>query len=395
MRPSNLITGDTNSLLTSVGTWIKTGAEPHTLTFSSELVKIDGKGALKITAGSSNPIHLTMTPVGVNDQFGWLSRGFCWIRPQVTASATIGVTVYSPGESTASATTSIPGGAWTLSSAWGGYAVESGTVKLSVTITGLTTGQVVYITNPVLVTPDAASRNVFAAESWSRLPDFLKETDSTQNNPSNPLLRFMDIATVSANDVFMAWSALKYIPPEDGGNEELPSILEPEYASIEVLRWWAQILGIKFYDPSTGTTPWINFMTGLDPDLITEWSDWMTGLDLSPTDGTVTWTEVQGYAPAATGLQDLLRWEIRTAYYGLRAGTKEAILECVKKVLTGTKTARLVTHVDGDAWKFKVETIQSETPDSPALGASSATIEAIVANAVPVGFQFIHETDAS
>ena len=47
MRPSNLIAGDTNSLLASVGTWIKTGTEPHTLNFSSELIKIVGKGNLK------------------------------------------------------------------------------------------------------------------------------------------------------------------------------------------------------------------------------------------------------------------------------------------------------------------------------------------------------------
>lgn len=391
---SNLLTGETKNLATSVGTWTKIGTAPHTFTNTRERIKFETLGSLKITAGSTADARFETGQFSSGDQIGWDSRAFCWVYASDAVSATLAVHVYSPAISSASATTSVPAGRWTLVSVDGAQPADGGSVSMGISISGVSASEVFYVTNPVIFTPDAISRNIFSAETWSRLPEYIREADESQVLPDFPLLRFIDVATIDANDVFSIWNSAFYIPPEQGGALQAPSTFEPEYASIETVRWLARILGVKFYDPSSGSTPWINFTRGLDPDGITEWLDWMTGLDLAPTDGTVTWAEVQNYNAEVTGLLDLLRWQARTAYFGLRGGTKDAITQCVKKVLTGTQYTLFSTSVGGDPWKFKVQTKQSETPETPTIGTASATIVAIVANAVPAGFEFVHETVA-
>lgn len=391
---SNLLTGETGRLATSTGTWSKIGTAPHTFTNTRERIKFDNLGSLRITAGSSANAAFETAQFPSGDQFGWPARAFYWVYSAKAVTATAAVHVYTPGISSASASTAVPASLWTLVSVDGAIPTEGGSVALGLSFAGVAANDVIYVTNPVVLTPDAISRNVFSAEVWGRLPDYIKEADELQVLPDFPLLRFIDVATVDANDVFSIWNSAFYIPPEQGGASQTPSTFEPEYASIETIRWLAEILGIKFYDPSSGSTPWINFSRGLDPNGIMDWLDWMTGLDIAPTDGTITWSEVQNYRPEVTGLLDLLRWEVRTAYFGLRAGTKEAIVECVKKVLTGTQYTLFIPLVGGDPWKFKVQTKQSETPDNPTIGAASATVAAIVANAVPAGFEFVHETVA-
>jgi hypothetical protein len=391
---SNLLTGETSRLATSVGTWSKIGTAPHTFTYTREKIKFDSLGSLKITAASSADARFETGQFPSGDQIGWNARAFCWVYSTDPVNATLAVHVYTPAVSSASATTAVPAAKWTLVPVDGFAPTDGGAVSMGISVSGVTVSDLIYVTNPVIVTPDAISRNIFSAEAWSRLPEYLKEADEVQVNPDFPLLRFIDAAMVDASDVFAIWNSAFYIPPEQGGALQVPSTFEPEYASIETVRWLARILGVQFYDPSSGTTPWINFTRGLDPDGITEWLDWMTGLDLAPTDGTITWSEIQNYNAEVTGLLDLLRWQVRTAYFGLRAGTKEAVLACVKKVLTGTQYALFIPLVGGDPWKFKVQTKQSETPENPTIGTASATVTAIVANAVPAGFEFVHETVA-
>lgn len=390
----NLLSGETLDLLTSIGDWTLVGALPHTLSATQEKVLVHhttphehaefgiGFGSLKMVAGSTSPIHVETTSVSVMNQTGWGSRAFAWIYSEDAITATTCVTVYSPSASSASSTTEIPAGRWTLVSVHGGLTSVGGEIQMGVSLSGLAVGRYAYLSHPVLSTPDAISRNVFAAESWARLPEFLREVDEVQAEPSYPLLRFMDVLTTHANEILVYWANSQYIPPEEGGDAVAESLLEPELADIATLRWWAQILGIKFYDPSTGSTPWIAFYRALDPDLEPEWSDWLTGVDTN-LDLDLTWSEIQNFDPLVSGLLELLRWQVRTAYYGLRAGTKTAIVECVKKGLTGTKSTVFISHADGDPWKFKVQTLTAETGSVP--------IADIVANAIPAGFEFVHE----
>lgn len=388
---SNLINDQTNSLLTSCGSWVFIDSEPHIKTHTSEFGKFTGKGSIRVEAGSSNPIRIETGQFSVDEQFGWDSRAFFWLYSSEPVTVTAAVTTYAPTAASASATLSVFPGKWNLISVDGTTATEGSSIQMGMAVSGLIAGQSFYATNPVIFAPNAISKNIFAAETWLRLPEYMREADATTSSPDFSLLRFIDVITASADDVYSLWDEYRYIPPEEG--DVHVSLLEPEVASIEMLRWWATFLGITFYDPSTGTTPWINFMQGLDPDGIPEWEDWMSVLDVNM-DTVVTWDEVQNFAPATTGLLDLLRWQVRTAYYGIRGGTKEAIVESTKKLLSGTQYVNFTTHDGGDPWLFRIQTKQAETPGTPTIGTSSQSVIEMVTNAIPAGYDVVHETIA-
>lgn len=392
---SNLLTGRTHDFLGGTGSWAFLGAEPHEMGETREQIKFDSLGSLKVTAGSDNPIILEHTRVSMDDQYDWDSRAFYWIYSNEPLTATIGLIVYNSTTESASATVSVRARRWTLVSVAGVAPESSARIKMVIRIDDLSDGDSAYVTNPVIITPNAISRNIFAAESWLRLPGYLQEADELQEDPDFPLLRFLDVITSEPDAIYAIWEAMRYIPPDDEDGEDLSS-LDPEEADLPTLRWWAQLLGVRFYDPSTGTTSWVNLEEGLDEDSSgeAEWDEWETVPDGGDVGSDASWAEIEGFRPTVSGLSELLRWQIQTAYFGLRGGTLEAVVESVKKVLTGDKYTNVVYHPGGDPWAVKVQTKQSETPDEPDIGESSASVTEIVANAVPAGYEFIHETIA-
>jgi hypothetical protein len=388
---NNVLTGGTHYLLASTGTWEVVGAGGHTITDSREEIKFVDHGSLKVTAGSTTPVTLTHERVPMADQYDWDSRGFFWVYSNSPLTATIGITVYNSTTESASASLAVRARRWTLVSVDGATPESFARAQITIGLSGLEAGETAYLTNPTILTPNAISRNVFAAESWMRLPQYLRDTDETQTDPDYPLLRFIDVLTADADGVFTEWRDIRYIPPDDEGGPTV-SDLEPSVASLPALRWLAQLLGVRFYDPSTGTTSWINLEVGLDQDGNgPEWEEWESVPDTGDVGTDVSWEEIEAFAPGVSGFEELIRWQVETAYFGLRGGTKESVLETVKKVLTGTKYA---VTVDDTAWVIHVQTKQSETPDNTVIGAASPTIEEIVANTIPAGFEFLHETVA-
>lgn len=390
---SNLITGRTNDFLGGIGSWQSYGA-PHSLVPSREEILYSNLGSLKVTALSSSPIQMTHPNISVGEQYDWLSRAFYWVYSNEPLQATVGIVVYNTTTESASVSVSVRARRWTLISIDGPYPEQGARLQMHIRLDGLPNGDSAYITNPTLLTPDAISRNVFAAESWLRLPQYLQEVDEVQEVPNFPLLRFMDVLTSSLDDLYVLWNDLRYIPPDDEGGPKI-SALDPSISTIETLRWLAQLLGIQFYDPSSGTTPWIYLEEGVDLDGDgPEWSEWETVPDTGDIGTDVSWAEIEGFSPSITGLIDLMRWQVQTAYYGLRGGTKQAVLDSAKKALSGTKYAVVLEPPASPVWTILLQTKQSETPDNPGLGDSSQSVLDVVANAVPAGFELVHETIA-
>lgn len=388
---SNILPDRTHDFLGDIGTWSVVGSGGHSIDDTREQIKFTNLGSLKVTAGSATTVTLTHQRVSVGDQHGWDSRAFCWVYSTQPLTATIGITVYNSTTESASVSVAVRARKWTLISVKGAVPESFARVKMSLSLNGLETAEVAYVTNPTIVTPNAISRNLFAAESWMRLPQYLRDTDETQEEPDFPLLRFLDVLTTDANGVYTEWANLRYIPPDSQGGPTVSS-LDPEIASYPTLRWWAQLLGIQFYDPSTGTTSWGNLESGLDIDGDgPEWEEWETVPDGGDPDSVASWEEIEAFNPSVSGLEELIRWQIQTAYFGLRGGTREAVVESVKKVLDGTQFTNVV---DVGSWVIHVQTKQSETPDTPDVGDPSPTVEEIVANTIPAGFEFVHETIA-
>jgi len=387
----NILDAPSYSFLGSIGTWRFSYAQTHTFDFSREKLKYEDFATLKMKAASSSPVSLVSGTFDVGPQTEWPIRGFFWIFSERQVDVTAIINVYQPSQVSASATYEVRANEWTLCSVVGPEAFPGASASLGIHMTGLTSGYSAYMAAPMIYAPDAISANLFAGEVWARLPQYLREVDELQSNPDFPLLRFIDVCFYDANEAYRIWDQYQYIPPELGGETQTASLLDPSIASEYVLRWWARILGIKIYDPSlnTGGTSWSKFESTLST-----WAEWETEPDTVDVGTTAEWYEIENYDPVVVGLSDLIRWQVQTAYNGLRGGTLIALRESTKKVLSGTKFVTILKRDGGDPWKIRIQTKQSETPNNPTVGTSSSAITDIIANAIPAGYEVVHEVVA-
>lgn len=394
----NLFTGRDGDFLGSVAGWSVNG--PHSKIASREQYKFDSLGSLKIINGSTSTVVLTSPSVIITEE-GWDVRAFAWVYAPREVTVVTSVAVETPASVVTTNSMKARANTWTLVTVDGPVPADNSVASVQITFTGLQNGDVTYITSPVLSQPDAISKNIFAAEVWVRMPEYLQDADAMQEDPDYPLLRFIDVNTNTADYIAQLWDTYRYITPEEGGALVPPSLLEPEVANMSVLRWWAQILGINFYDPSTGsgTTSWFNLESGVDVngDGIPTWDEWVGPAPVSPLDGPdagsgVSWDELENFAPDVSGLLDLIRWQVRTAYNGLRGGTMEALVQTVKKVLIGTKTVNVTTQVGGDPWKIQISTLSSESPNTPVVPGSDSLILDVIQNTIPAGYEVVHIT---
>lgn len=121
-----------------------------------------------------------------------------------------------------------------------------------------------------------------------------------------------------------------------------------------------------------------------------------TGADESAlTYGTITlldteWEEIEAYDPSLGGLEDYLRWQVKYAYNGINAGTRQALVDSVSRELTGDKVVTVTYRYLDDPWQVLVRTKTSETPGG-STGSSSLVIENYIRKVKPAGYKVIHE----
>lgn len=389
---SNLLSGTTQTFIGGKGTW--TVNSPHTINDTKSFIKFSDLGSLLITAGNSSTITLDSTAFSVGSESGWGPKFHAWFYLPVASIVTMQVGTF--GTPVTSSTSILPN-TWTLCVVEDVPVAEYTNLDCIVTISGMTTGQIGYMTNPVVYFHDAISRNLFAAETWARLPQHMRESDEVQSNPDYPLLRFMDALLTTHDQINEIFDTYRYIPPEEGGDDEALSLIEPSVAGFDILKWLALLLGITIFNPYTGATSWLSLQTGLDvnSDSVASWTEWETTADGVDVGTAVSWDEIEAFDVGSSGFLNLLRWEVETAYYGIHGGTKQALIACVQKLLTGTQYVEFVNFANGDPWQIEIRTLFGEDLDDTAIGAQNQSILDIVANATPAGFKFIHRTIGS
>ncbi len=130
----------------------------------------------------------------------------------------------------------------------------------------------------------------------------------------------------------------------------------------------------RFNYPATPTCDLTNPLTA---DVA--WLPWLAqlvGVSLPPTISDVA------------GARDAIRY----ASGGWQAGTKTAVANAAKSVLTGTQYCVVADHYSGDMWQLEVRTRGPETPS----GTPDPVIAAILAkNAKPAGVALVHTTYAA
>ena len=167
-------------------------------------------------------------------------------------------------------------------------------------------------------------------EYWyNRLPAYLRESDATED-----LKYFLSLIADQLDDVVKIVDAVGNFP--EGGKSAL---VDPEQANVigsplNVLKWQAQLFGVS-----------LNQADSIDAQI------------------------------------DAVKY----ASSGWKSGTRQAIIDAAKSVLTGTKHAEVQPNYAGDPWALAIITRASETPNDVAV------VNAILAKrAKPAGFVLLN-----
>lgn len=410
-RVVNFISGDSTDLASSIGGWsIVDGSG----TLSISATKPDGAfiTSLLVTPSTTDDLSIKLSGISVPSAYlGWTLSSY--VRAWATYDTRVEITQVVKNAvgaqlSSTSQVVNIRGQKWSLvkvvepsvSAQVGQNSFVDITVKFSDrdSMTVLTSPEV-RITHPVTCTPNAIFDNTCVNEVYARLPLYLTEADETQDNPDFPLNRFMDVVFMELGDIYDLWETIRYVAPEDTTEEKKSTLVDPLTADVTWLPWLAMILGISLSNFTTGFSSWAGLEAAVDSstyagndDGIPQWSEWETSPDTGDVGSDVSWDEIETFAPDTVDYESDLRWQVNTAYYGINAGTKNALVYATQKVLTGTKTVTVESIADGDPWKIRVKTLTAETPDADSPGDTSATVLAVIEPTIAAGFEVVHET---
>jgi hypothetical protein len=107
-----------------------------------------------------------------------------------------------------------------------------------------------------------------------------------------------------------------------------------------------------------------------------------------------SWIELESFRIDITNRIEFLRWQVQNQYYGVRAGTLEALSEATKFYLTGSKTVNIFAKHMGTPFLIKIYTKTSETPGGVEGEQSEELVQALQ-NAKPAGFKIVHECNST
>jgi len=193
------------------------------------------------------------------------------------------------------------------------------------------------------------------------MPNVYWDKDIEQTDPTYPMFKLYDALTTTADDVMRTYSywqnlELYEVAPGFTGEELFASstLTDPNYVADLNREWLAQFTGSQLKNNVQGKNS-----SGTDREYFT------------------TDEELAAY----------LTWQLVTSYYGHAGGTREAMTQAAKQVLTGTKGVGVIPNYLSDPWKIQIQTLQSET----VYDSSNSDISADVLDAVeptrPLGYQ--------
>lgn len=227
----------------------------------------------------------------------------------------------------------------------------------------------------------------------SNLPEFIRQLDTEQDKPYQ-LLRFLEAATIHTGELLSLIEGFIYSDISEGKDQNdlttLSTLVDVLAVDRQYMFWLSQFTGTQLVNPTTGFTPWENLPKNLDGK--TTWQELDLIDEIESADDAAPWQAIQDFNTEPEGIVNFLRWQISTSYYGINAGTRESIIESVKRVLTGTKTVNYQV-LQPFNWTIKITTLKSETPDSSLIdiGEPVPEILELIEPTKPAGFLVLHE----
>lgn len=239
-------------------------------------------------------------------------------------------------------------------------------VDIEITISGHS-GADIYFTLPNLVDEEVFFENWFVQKSRSLMPDFYWDYDFEQENPKNPFFKLMDALMVVANQTREEYFG--NIPYEKNEIDLLSEQINPEFRSNLV-----------------------------DPFYVkNEYIPWLSQFNGTKIKRNIVLADGSKLFPNTATENEYARWQLNTGFYGLNAGTREAIIESARQALIftkdgsqPTKAVALSTGFGGNVFSIRIQTLVNETPDVTAAGQSSAAILDAIEQARPLGYKVTH-----
>lgn len=241
------------------------------------------------------------------------------------------------------------------------------------------------ISRPTLIRTHAWLDNNFLNACVRVVPrTFLSQdfADFLKNKPTFPLMRLLDVLTNSAGEIFEIHDSITHLLIEEGFDStellSLSTLISPEVADLDTLRWLAQFRGrnlVVTYEPSTEGAEWQLFV-----------------LDESELDGVgVLATSSASLIGISGGVIEYFRWQVETGYYGHNAGTLSALISSIQLLLTGSKTVTYDISPTGNEIKFYTNITETFKGDLFLVGDSSPFVLAVLEPARPLGLLVTHE----
>ena len=395
----SLIPDASSRFTTDTGQWSAVGSTISRSTDVTDPNSGDPTLLMYSNSGSPGLVKFQTTSFGFyeNQNVAWPLRGISRVKTSNDGAVVVYLTTV-----VGNASTTISASATAIADEWALVNVETEPIPLEtelieygIYVTNTSSTAPAYIGHPKIISPWSVIYNFMARETWIRLPEYMQQADVERPELDRPLLRFMDVLMTVAGDIYDSWEAFRWLSPEDNNGEfklsELVTPSEVPEGREDILRWLAQIVGSRIFDPSTGLTPWENL--DYDENPLTDDLTWdafpepppasppetASPFDIAPADDQVSWAEIQSYDPTVLDLDPFLRWQVTTAAFGFRAGTKESIIAAAKQALGGTQTVTFESHYNDDPWHIALSILLTE--------GDIGNVEQTVAPAMPAGFE--------
>jgi hypothetical protein len=246
----------------------------------------------------------------------------------------------------------------------------------------------VNISRPTIHSSFTFSRNGFMQFVAQSMPEVFVDQDVADfvtNNATFPMLRFIDSITTSADSLQDKVEEFTYLDTASGFEQTDPgtfsTLVDANYCDGETLLWLAQFRGrpvLVTYQPSTEGASWVRFT-----------------LD-DPVSGVLDDIAVLGSNASDIGLPDgveaYARWQVETGYYGHNAGTIEAMVSAIQRLLTGAGVVNYA--VSANAIHFTTSWTETYGSVIGDIGSASELLLQIVEPARPLGMIVTHELTA-
>lgn len=220
-------------------------------------------------------------------------------------------------------------------------------------------GQVFYMSVPTLMNALGFTKNVFVTNMRKFIPTFIWDKDKIQEYPNYPFTKLFDILTRGADNSTILYRKFFHYFNYQLSSQDLEEdfryseLIDPTHVDSDYQNWLSYLNGTQLYKSITASNA----------------------------------------AEVIDNVDESLTWQLTDGYFGRNAGTVEAIKECTKQVLTGSKVVYVFSG--GSFFQINVYTLLSQTPGVVNSGDTSPQVESMLERTKPMGFVLNHEAFAS